>query len=583
MKRTALTVLPLVVLVASACASSQAKKEAPPAAAAAAPAAAPMTAAEELQYINTSRALSGLPPLEKAEATTPPDEWVIFKDKETGRRVQRIPKGPLLRVENGKLRHALLNPEMFLIDLVREDDKFYYVEAPPEPSAEAQRLADVDVPDGLDRLVDVPSIEYEVVAPPTSKTRIRFDEKSEGLPTSGFWRTNMKVADLDGGGSLEIVAPPPRLSGSTSPVVFRFDGTRWTRVELQLEMAGERLRFGAGGISVADVDGDGKPDIVGIGHGVGPVVAFNEGNLRFRLEARGLPREMSGRAIEAGDIDGDGLVDLVAASDAPESARLADKRIKDEALGKAAAPAVDADGYREGLDMRIFLGQKGGGFAESSTGLENACFGYSLALSVHPAGGGAPFFVSGCRYQGGRALLYEWDAAAKASRYVGRGVVEEFSFHSGSATGTYHGFPAAFATYVKGNVAGAVQKPVRGQGVSIYYRDSEGWKRKRLVKALAAESRESAGIGVGDLNGDGLDDVVWADESVGRVRVFFQTAAGEFEELDPALQPRFVNHSMSVEIADVDRDGRNDIVLMYEYRTTDKSRAGGIRYFRNLG
>lgn len=585
MKRIALVALPLVLLVASGCASSQAKKkDASPAKPAAA---APMTAEEELKYVNTSRALAGLPPLEKAEPTTPPDEWLIFDDKATGRRLQRIPKGQTLRVENGKLRHTLLNPNMFLLDLVREDEKYYYVDAPKEPTKEALREADDQGIEGLNPLIEAPEIEYEVVAPPQSKTRLRFEEKSEGLPTSGFWRSNMKVADLDGNGSPEIVTPPPRLSAIGTPRIFRFDGTRWTNMEPQKEDTDIRLRFGEGGISVADVDGDGRPDVIGIGHGAGPLVALNKGEGRFRFETRGLPREMSGRAIEAGDIDGDGLLDVVAVSDDPESIQVRKDQERAEARGKgaeaAAAREAGKDGYRKGFDTRAFFGRKDGTFSENSVGLENACFGYSLALAVRPAGGGAPFFASGCRYQGGRALLYEWDAAAKAFRQVGRGVVEEFSFHSGSATGTYHGFPAAFAAYVKGNAPGAVQKPIRGHGVSIYYRDSEGWKRKRLVKVLADAGVESAGLGVGDLNGDGLDDVVWADRSVGRVRVFFQTAAGEFEELDPALQPRFVNHSMSVVIADVDRDGRNDIVLMFEYRTTDKSRAGGVRFFRNLG
>ena len=73
------------------------------------------------------------------------------------------------------------------------------------------------------------------------------------------------------------------------------------------------------------------------------------------------------------------------------------------------------------------------------------------------------------------------------------------------------------------------------------------------------------------------------DDAVGRVRVFFQTPAGEFEELDPELQPKHVNRSMSVKIVDVDGDGKNDIVLMYEYRTAAKTRAGGLRYFRNAG
>jgi len=38
-----------------------------------------------------------------------------------------------------------------------------------------------------------------------------------------------------------------------------------------------------------------------------------------------------------------------------------------------------------------------------------------------------------------------------------------------------------------------------------------------------------------------------------------------------------------VKITDVDGDGKNDVVLMYEYRTAAKTRAGGIRFFRNAG
>jgi hypothetical protein len=233
--------------------------------------------------------------------------------------------------------------------------------------------------------------------------------------------------------------------------------------------------------------------------------------------------------------------------------------------------------------MRAFFQQPDGRFRESTAGLETGCFGYSVSLAAPAPAGGAPFFVSGCRYQGGRALLYEWDAPAKSFRSVGRGVVEEYSFHSGAAVGMYRGFPAAFSSYVKGNAPGAVAKPIRGHGVSVYYRDRDGWKARRITKVLADVPDESQGLGVGDLNGDGLDDVAWADDSVGRVRIFFQTASGDFEELEPSLQPAYVNHSMTVAVVDVDRDGKKDLVLMYEFRTTDKTRAGGLRYFRNLG
>ena len=342
------------------------------------------------------------------------------------------------------------------------------------------------------------------------------------------------------------------------------------------------LTYASGGIAAADMDGDDRPDVVPIGHGSGPFVSYNLGGFRFRREARGLPRRMSGRAVSAGDLDGDGRADLVAISDESEGSNLKRLQMKAEAEGRP-APGASDDGYKLGIDTRAFFGSAAGTFAEKSAGLEVACFGYTIELNAAPRDAGAPFFASGCRYQGGRAILFEYDRKTGAFFNKGRGLAEDYGFHSGTALGTYQGRPAAFVTYVKGNARGATQGPFRGHGVSIYYRDGQEWKRKRLLKVLAKVGTESQGIGVGDLNGDGLDDVALGDDSVGRVRVFFQTPAGDFEELDPELQPKHVNRSMSVKIVDVDGDGKNDIVLMYEYRTAAKTRAGGLRFFRNAG
>ncbi len=582
MKRLCFLALPLALVSLYGCTSSQAGKGA----AAPAPAESPVPSAEQEERsrkaVEAARRMVGAS--ETAPDASQEEIWIIVTDEETGKRLQRVPKSPTLRAEGGKLRHTLLNPAMFSLDLVREDEKYYYVDAPDDAETARKKQAD-RAPEGLEPIVEVPASEYEVVTPKTSRSRLRFEERSSGLPTGGFWRSNMDVADLDGDGSPEIVTPPPRLAGGAFRV-FRYDGTSWQQVKVQVDPVEEGLRFMYGGVTVADMDGDRRPDVLGIGHGTGPVIAYNLGDWRFRLEARALPREMSGRSLGAGDIDGDGRLDIVAVSDEPEANRTAEYTDKSTMYGTPGAPATaDAGaGYRAGFDMRAFFGQPDGRYRESTAGLETACFGYSMSLAAPaPAGGGAPYFVSGCRYQGGRALLYEWDAPAKAFRSVGRGVVEEFSFHSGAAIGTYRGFPAAFSSYVKGNAPGAVARPIRGHGVSVYYRDTEGWKAKRVTKALADRADESQGLGVGDLNGDGLDDVAWADDSVGRIRVFFQTAGGEFEELDAALQPVFVNHSMTVKIVDVDRDGKKDIVFMYEFRTTDKTRAGGLRYFRNLG
>jgi hypothetical protein len=216
-------------------------------------------------------------------------------------------------------------------------------------------------------------------------------------------------------------------------------------------------------------------------------------------------------------------------------------------------------------------------------GLEGACFGYAIALVVPKAEkDGLPFYSSACRYNNGVTHLYEFDPKLEEFRFVGAaGAIETWAQHMGSAAGTYHGRPAAFAAWFKRSPTGASPK-IDGQGVTVYYRGTDGkMAGKRIVKTLQFDSGSPA-IAVGDLNGDGLDDVVWCDESTQRMRVFFQTPDGEFEELPSDREPTFVNHPTALRIADFDGDGHKDVALMYQYLTGDETRAGGFRVFRGL-
>ena len=76
--------------------------------------------------------------------------------------------------------------------------------------------------------------------------------------------------------------------------------------------------------------------------------------------------------------------------------------------------------------------------------------------------------------------------------------------------------------------------------------------------------------------GTGSTTSSWRTGSTNKVRVFFQTPAGEFEELDPALEPSFVNFPTAIRIADVDGDGRPDIVLMLQYMTVSETKERGV-------
>jgi hypothetical protein len=486
-----------------------------------------------------------------------------FLDPQTGKTLMRVPKSRVYYVKDGLLYNAIVS--LPGAPYVREDDKAYYVEAAPERPPAAKPANEAEA---LKPILEIPASQAEVVTPKTSKETLRFEEMSDGLPKAGIWRENFALGDVLAQGRPQIVAPPPRLTGQYLRV-FRLDkddsgAWRWRSAEVEFENP-DKIDAAYGATAVADVNGDGKLDIVFGGHGSGPAVALNEGNGKFLVQARGLPRAMSTRAIEAVDLNADGRVDLLAISDTGEWA------------DSGGHPKQEGD-YLRGFDVRAFLNE-GDHFREVHKGVEGACFGYAIAAVVPKDG--LPFYSSACRYIGGSATLYEFDPKKEEFRFIGTDVVETYGPQSGAAAGLYHGRPAAFASYFKRSPTGASRK-IDGQGITIYYRDADGkMKSKRVVKTLKFDAGSQA-IAVGDLNGDGLDDVVWGDESAQRLRVFFQTAEGDFEELAAGREPAFVNHPTALRIADLDGDGRKDVVLMYQYLTGDETRAGGFRVFRGL-
>lgn len=497
----------------------------------------------------------------------------VVIDAATGRRLQRIPKSSQYFASGGRLYNSVVRDESG-VPIVREDAAAYYVDAPSEDEERGGTPAPPRREEAHAPVIEVSAEEAEVVEPPVSKIRLRLEETSEGLPTSGFWRENFALADLDGDGRPEIAAPPPRLSGL--PIqIFKLEGKSWRSVKAAFDDP-DQVGAEYGGIAAGDLDGDGRVDLVYVQHGRGPAVARNLGDFRFRIEGRGLARGVSGRSVAIGDLDGDGKPDVLSLSDEPEYLKVR----QSEREGNFLARYPRSDGFVPGYDVRAFLA-RGDRFEENHDGLDEACFGFTLGLSAAPEDGGAPFFASGCRYQGATFVVYEFDRSEKKFRRAGLDFAERYSFHSGTAIGTYQGHPAAFMSYVKVGPATA-SRNISGHGVSVYYREKGVWKRKRVVKFVGSRA-ESQGIGAGDLNGDGLTDVAFADDSLGRLRIFFQTREGGFEELAAELEPAFVNRSSAVRIGDIDGDGRQDIALMYQFATGTPTKSGGLRVFRNAG
>ncbi len=577
-------ILATVLLVAGCSAGPSAKspERSEPPKAAKTPAAPTPVAAAPATESNVSRTglnLFGIPTLPPEDTEPDPDTPTEVTDPKTGQKLIRILKtARSYYAEKGVIRNTVLSSR-YSMPILKEDDAAWYI---------AGASVDTRTPEEVEVLrarreeaakaakSQVPAEELEEVFPPLSAVRLRLQESSAGLPTAGFWRQNFALADLDGDGQLEIVAPPARLT-SANLQGFKLQDGSWKALPLQFDMP-EGASFEYGGVAAGDIDGDGKIDLVAVGHGPGggPLIAYNLGGLHFRVETKGMPRAISSRSVAVGDLDGNGRLDLVTIADMSEHSR------RDElSVNPTAMDPVEA-GLAPGYDMRAFMQAADGTFSENHVGLDAACFGNEVEVWAKPPDGGEPFLATDCRYMQGTMVVYGFDRNARSFHRVGIDFGESSAIHSGVGLGLYKGLPAAFMGYTKSG-PGDLPKRIDGAGVSVYYRERGEWKRKRVVKFLSSSAALSQGIGVGDLDGDGLDDVVWADETNHRLRIFFQQPDGGFEELDPALEPTFVNRSTCVRVADVDGDGKKDIVFMYETGTGLKTRAGGLRYFRNLG
>jgi hypothetical protein len=108
------------------------------------------------------------------------------------------------------------------------------------------------------------------------------------------------IADLDGDGKLEIVAR----ANSGGVVAFKFDGAKYAQMWVQ-PAAGPGGLGNWDGVSVHDLDNDGKPEIIG---NSGVVLNGQTG----AVIAAANPAIFLGSDPAVGDVDGDGKAELVA-------------------------------------------------------------------------------------------------------------------------------------------------------------------------------------------------------------------------------------------------------------------------------
>lgn len=548
MKRISFAFVLVLLSGAAACSSSTGKPTAPPPAASV-PAATP-----------TPGIRSRLDPNVIEETET----YVI----------RRLPKKDYIKEDDRNVRDPILPNKM--IPFFKEDADYYYVSEPkylPE-EIEAQRQALAQKPatkpgstpaprDSVPASPGVTAADFEDLTPPRAGARIRLEPDTRtGLPVGGMWRASFVIADVNGDHIPDIVAPPNRL-GNGKLRVWLGDGkggyTEWPLTFLEDGKPNPRFTIDYGGVAVGDIDGDGKPDVVCASHGQGLVALFGDGKGTFRVERKGLPKtDFSAQAVTLLDANGDGKLDIVVSRDSPTQEQ---------------RTSVDKQ------QVRVYLYAGKDGFEWKKDGLIGGFYSNSLHAWDYD-GDGRKDLLTGSNYTGALTLLWKSKGDGTFDP-VSFEEIELYAYHPTTAPGTFGKarVPAFADSYYS---SANVPELTRAVGISVYSFQKGKWQKHRAWREKEGKASVSA-LALGDLDGDGLDDVVFADNAKRKIRVLFQQPDGSFAELDEAQEPAIESPGQWLRLADMDGDGRLDIILSRTVASTAPNESGGWNVYLNRG
>ncbi|HXH41151.1 MAG TPA: FG-GAP-like repeat-containing protein, partial [Thermoanaerobaculia bacterium] len=463
----------------------------------------------------------------------------------------------------------------FAFEIYQQNEKYVWVWVPdPEPTT-TPAGEPIPPPSPKSRYNDAVIAffkkirpQFTALEPPMSSKTIRFEESSEGLPKEGSWRNSLAVADMNEDGCPDIIAPPQR-GTSNFPAIFLGDCKGHWKI---WDKTSFPHSFDYGAVVVADFNKDGHMDVAFAVHLTGVYVYLGDGKGNFKEVSEGLPRDFATRHLAITDANNDGYPDIVAITE---------------------GPSVQGMGNPRYGNVRLYLNKKKGtewaGMDIVQPGVKTGADWMSVG---NFNGDKYPDFAFGSIFQGSVDILYmsKGPGAWKALETDGD-LIPSQAYYMASTAGKFSSKTLDDAIlsdirYWPGDLDESIlKKPPIMEMTSIdrFSFTKDGAKRTSIARWSGHEG--VSGLASGDFDGDGNLDIVYTRSSPREGVVLLGDGKGGFTRAKTEGLTIAPQRNYDITVADVNGDGKPDIIVMYETSGTSSLgiNDGSIHVFLNRG